>query len=98
MSSPGGLSANDVEELVDRYQAGESIRDLVASYGRAYTTLRRALLYAGVDMRPRGGDHRWHKQPVRKPEPRRTTSACQRPPARPDVRADARKRRQKVKS
>jgi hypothetical protein len=68
MSAPGGLSIGQVEELVGRYRAGESIRDLAAAYGLAYTTTRRALLYAGVDLRPRGGDHRWCKRAGRGPE------------------------------
>ncbi len=98
MTSPGGLSTNEVEELVNRYQAGESIRDLATSYGRAYTTMRRALHYAGVDMRPRGGDHYWHQRSERGLKPGRRATACQGSPSRPGVRVGGRKSRREVMS
>jgi hypothetical protein len=66
MTSPGGFSTEEVKQLVHRYRAGRSIRELVDAYKLPYTTMRRALLYAGVDLRPRGGDHRWHKKRRRK--------------------------------
>jgi hypothetical protein len=98
MTSPGGLSVAQVEELVGRYRAGESIRDLAASYDRAYTTMRRALLYAGVDMRSRGGDHYWHQRSERGLKPGRRATACQDAPSRPGVRVESRKRGRNVMS
>ena len=44
-----------VQDLAKRYQQGESIRVIAVSAGRPYGTVRRWLVEAGVQMRPRGG-------------------------------------------
>ena len=42
-------------DLVARYRAGESIRELAASTGRSYGFVHRILSDAGVELRGRGG-------------------------------------------
>jgi predicted transcriptional regulator len=42
-------------ELVARYRAGDSIRELAASTGRSYGFVHRILSDAGVELRGRGG-------------------------------------------
>jgi predicted transcriptional regulator len=42
-------------ELVARYRAGDSIRELAASTGRSYGFVHRLLSEAGVELRGRGG-------------------------------------------
>lgn len=42
--------------LRQRYEAGESIREIASSLGRAYNGVHRILKQSGVKFRPRGGD------------------------------------------
>ena len=42
-------------ELVARYRAGDSIRELAASTGRSYGFVHRLLSESGVELRGRGG-------------------------------------------
>jgi predicted transcriptional regulator len=42
-------------ELVARYRAGESIRELAASSGRSYGFVHRILSDSGIELRGRGG-------------------------------------------
>jgi predicted transcriptional regulator len=42
-------------DLVARYRAGDSIRELAASTGRSYGFVHRLLSEAGVELRGRGG-------------------------------------------
>lgn len=42
-------------ELVTKYQAGDSIRDLAAETGRSYGFVHRLLVENGVTLRGRGG-------------------------------------------
>ena len=42
-------------DLVGRYEAGESIRELAASTARSYGFVHRILVEAGVTLRGRGG-------------------------------------------
>ncbi len=42
-------------ELVARYDAGESVRELAASTERSYGFVHRILVEAGVTLRGRGG-------------------------------------------
>jgi predicted transcriptional regulator len=41
--------------LVERYEAGESIRSLASSTGRSYGFIHRILTEMGVTLRSRGG-------------------------------------------
>ena len=43
------------QDLVGRYGAGESIRELAASTGRSYGFVHRILVEGGVTLRGRGG-------------------------------------------
>jgi hypothetical protein len=54
-----GLDTAEVNEVAARYRAGEGIREVAASIGSSYGTVRAALQAAGVPIRPRGG---WHEQ------------------------------------
>lgn len=46
------------EQLAARYRAGESVRVLAASTRRSYGMVHRLLEEAGVEFRPRGGNHK----------------------------------------
>lgn len=50
-----GISAGDKAGIVERYQMGESIADLAASYTTSNTRIREILVLAGVEIRPRKG-------------------------------------------
>ena len=52
-------------ELVARYRAGESIRELAASSGRSYGFVHRVLLESGATLRGRGGATRGKKRAAR---------------------------------
>lgn len=43
-----------VEDLVTRYQTGESVRSLAASTGRSYGFIRKILTDAGIEIRKSG--------------------------------------------
>lgn len=43
------------QDMVARYQAGASIRELAASEARSYGFVHRLLTEAGVELRGRGG-------------------------------------------
>jgi hypothetical protein len=43
-----------VPDLVKRYEAGASLADVAVVSGGSYGTVRRVLLDAGVQLRPRG--------------------------------------------
>ncbi len=45
------------QQLLERYQAGASIRDLRDETGYSLGRIRRLLLEAGVEFRGRGGGH-----------------------------------------
>lgn len=49
-----GLPAVDVVEMARRYRAGETLRQLEASFPYSFGGIRGNLLRAGVRMRPRG--------------------------------------------
>ena len=49
------------EELVEKYQAGASIRDLAAETSRSYGFIHRILKDSGVELRGRGGATRRKK-------------------------------------
>lgn len=57
----------DVAELVARYAAGETMRELAAERGVSRFIVRRWLVDAGVTIRSRG----WAPPPPRAPRPRR---------------------------
>lgn len=59
------LTADEAEQVVARYQAGESIRTLAASMGCSYGTIRAALHAAQVPMRPRGDNRHQGGRPCR---------------------------------
>jgi hypothetical protein len=46
------------DQLIVRYEAGESIRSLAASEGRSYGFIHRLLTESGAAMRGRGGPRR----------------------------------------
>lgn len=54
-----------IRDLATEYEAGASLRELAGRYQRAYSTIRTALIAAGVAMRPHGGD----RTPPRPPLP-----------------------------
>lgn len=54
----GAARAELTEDLVARYAAGASIRELAAATGRSYGFVHRILVDAGVQLRGRGGDTR----------------------------------------
>jgi hypothetical protein len=45
-------------DLVNRYNAGESIRSLAAATGRSYGFIHRVLTESGAELRGRGGTSR----------------------------------------
>ena len=47
-----------MSEFVERYRAGETIRQLAESSGRSYGFVQGMLKEAGVAFRSRGGAHR----------------------------------------
>lgn len=49
------LSAEQLVEVVQRYEAGESIGALAASNSVSYACVRKRLLAAGTPLHPRGG-------------------------------------------
>ncbi|REF00669.1 helix-turn-helix domain-containing protein [Thermomonospora umbrina] len=49
---PGVFTEEQVTALAQEYEAGASIRRLAGAHGVAYGSVRRALLYAGVTLRP----------------------------------------------
>ncbi len=49
------------KELVEKYQAGASIRDLAAETSRSYGFIHRILKDSGVELRGRGGATRRKK-------------------------------------
>jgi hypothetical protein len=51
----GEARADLTREVVSRYEAGESIRELAASLDRSYGFVHRLLSEAGVGLRGRGG-------------------------------------------
>lgn len=51
----GDRRATVAVQLVERYNAGESIRALAASTGRSYGFINRILKENDVALRPRGG-------------------------------------------
>ena len=51
-----------VDEIVARYEAGESARGLGQAYGVSRGTVQRRLLAADVTMRPRGRPWGWFKR------------------------------------
>lgn len=50
-----GLSRGEVEEAIQLYAAGWSLARIGGKFGHAPTVIRKALLDAGVDPRPRNG-------------------------------------------
>lgn len=46
--------AEFVDQVVESYASGRSIRQIAIATGRTYTTVRAALVGAGVQMRQRG--------------------------------------------
>lgn len=48
--------------LVERYNAGESVRELANSIGRSYGFVHRMLTGRGVKLRSRGGARRQKKK------------------------------------
>jgi len=46
-----------VEEVSARYKAGESTREIAASYDVNYQTIINLLRASGVEIRPRGGNN-----------------------------------------
>lgn len=51
--------------IVERYRAGASLPQLAAEEGVAYTTVRKKLIAAGVEMRPVGGRRKYDHEAVR---------------------------------
>jgi transposase len=51
----GEARADLTKDVVARYQAGESIRELAASLDRSYGFVHRLLTEAGIELRGRGG-------------------------------------------
>lgn len=58
----------DASELAEQYEAGASLDDLAEQTDSSFGTVRRLLLGAGVELRPRGGgsEHRRHRSGSRK--------------------------------
>jgi predicted transcriptional regulator len=52
-----GLSDSDLQQARELYESGLPVAKVGEKLGRAPSTVRRALVQAGVEMRPRGG---WH--------------------------------------
>jgi len=49
-----GLSDEQLETAIKSYEAGASIAQVQVQIGMSYGAIRRALLRAGLTMRPRG--------------------------------------------
>ncbi|MFG6279579.1 helix-turn-helix domain-containing protein [Microbacterium sp. 5K110] len=49
------LTNAQVRELVDRYECGRAIGSIAEEFGVSYACVRKQLMGAGVQLRPRGG-------------------------------------------
>jgi hypothetical protein len=55
---PDAQRAKIGAELIKRYEAGKSVRDICAETGYSIGRVRRLLEESGVEFRERGGAHR----------------------------------------
>jgi hypothetical protein len=52
------LTDEQIDQAVERYQAGDSLATIARHLGSSPTTVQRALISRGVAIRPKGGWHR----------------------------------------
>lgn len=50
-----GLSPTEIHDAIKLYEQGWSLAKIGATFGHAHTVIRKALLDAGVTLRPRQG-------------------------------------------
>lgn len=77
MAKPPGwhpLTSQEKQQIIQRYEAGESAMDLMAAYARDKSTIRKVLTDAGVTIRPRGNPKGNVWTPERREAHRKATS------------------------
>lgn len=68
--APKKLTDKQISEMVSLYEQGRSVYAIAQKFGISHTTVRKALINAGVTMRPKGGSHKCKPEPV--PAPKKT--------------------------
>lgn len=68
--APKKLTDKQIREMVSLYEQGKSVYAIAQKFGISHTTVRKALINAGVTMRPKDGGHKRKPEPV--PAPKKT--------------------------
>lgn len=69
--APKKLTDKQIREMVSLYEQGRSVCAIAQKFGISHTTVRKALINAGVTMRPKGGgSHKCKPEPA--PAPKKT--------------------------
>lgn len=67
--APKNLTDKQIREMVSLYEQGKSHHTIAEQFGVSHTTVRKALINAGVTMRPKGGgSHKCKPEPAPAPE------------------------------
>lgn len=66
--APKKLTDKQIREMVSLYEQGKSHYTIAKQFGVSHTTVRKALINAGVTMRPKGGSHKCKPEPVPAPK------------------------------